>query len=160
MGEGALPRLTELAHWLVTRALRAGELAVDATVGTGQDTELLARLAGPAGRVVGFDVQEEAIEETRCRLDGIGGLAEVELHCESHAAMARRVPAGVAVVMFNLGYLPGGDHAVITETGETLVALDAAWGLLRAGGLIPVVCYPGHAGGGEEIGRAACRESV
>ena len=145
-----MPRPTELAHDLVDRVVRPRDVVVDATVGNGHDTEVLARLAGPAGRVIGFDVQAEAIEATRRRLEGIEGLAEVELFCESHAGLAGRVPEGLAAVMFNLGYLPGGDHAVITGTAETLTALKAAWERLRAGGLITVVCYPGHAGGDEE----------
>jgi hypothetical protein len=35
-------------------------------------------------------------------------------------------PGGVAAVMFNLGYFPGGDHAVITRTADTLLAASAA----------------------------------
>jgi len=150
MSAGALPRPTELAHEWVRRVVRPGDVAVDATVGNGHDTEILARLVGPKGRVIGFDVQEAAVEATRRRLEGIGDSAKAELFHESHAGLAERVPDGVAAVMFNLGYLPGGDHAVITETGETLVALDAAWAKLRVGGLITVVCYPGHAGGDDE----------
>lgn len=147
---GALPRPTELAHSLVAGVVRPGDVAADATVGNGLDTEVLARLAGPAGRVIGFDVQAGAIDATRRRLAGIAGLAEVELHCESHSGLAQRVPDGLAAAMFNLGYLPGGDHAVITETSETLAALNAAWDRLRQGGMVTVVCYPGHAGGDEE----------
>jgi len=150
MSAGALPRPTELAHQWVRRVVRPGDVAVDATVGNGHDTEVLARLVGPTGRVIGFDLQEEAIEATRRRLEGLGGAAGVGLFWESLAGLGGRVPDGVAAVMFNLGYLPGGDHAVITETAETLAALDAAWGRLRVGGLITVVCYPGHAGGDDE----------
>jgi Putative rRNA methylase len=57
--------------------------------------------------------------------------------------------------MFNLGYFPGGDHSVITRTGETLVALDAALAALKPGGILTVVCYPGHAGGDEESAAVA-----
>jgi hypothetical protein len=63
--------------------------------------------------------------------------------------------ASVAVVMFNLGYLPGEDHALATEADETLRALDAAACVLKSGGLISVVCYPGHAQGADE---SACVE--
>jgi hypothetical protein len=49
MNRGALPRPTEFAHDVVRRVLRPGEVAVDATVGNGHDTEFLARLAGPGG---------------------------------------------------------------------------------------------------------------
>ena len=74
-------------------------------------------------------------------------MAEVDLYCQSHAGLGARVPEEVAVVMFNLGYLPGGQHEVITTPEETLAGLRASWERLRAGGVITVVCYPGHPGG-------------
>ena len=52
--------------------------------------------------------------------------------------------------MFNLGYLPGEDHQVTTETTETLKALEAAKIILQPGGLLCVVCYPGHDAGAIE----------
>jgi hypothetical protein len=52
--------------------------------------------------------------------------------------------------MFNLGYLPGSDKSVITRTGTTLRALDAARDLLAADGLLTIAVYPGHEGGAEE----------
>jgi hypothetical protein len=63
----------------------------------------------------------------------------------NHAA-----PGSVAAVRFNLGYLPGDDHQLTTESAETLLALDAAALVLKPGGVLSVVCYPGHeAGAGE-----------
>ena len=65
--------------------------------------------------------------------------------------MATRAAAeSVAVVMFNLGYLPGEDHEQTTETAETLAALEAAAGLLKPGGILSVICYPGHPAGAAE----------
>ena len=52
--------------------------------------------------------------------------------------------------MFNLGYLPGNDHAVTTEAADTLEALEVAFGLIRPGGVLSVVCYPGHPAGASE----------
>jgi predicted methyltransferase len=151
-GPGAedLPWPTELAHDLVRRCLRPGETAVDATAGNGHDTEFLARQVGPGGRVIGFDVQARAIEATRSRLDGLGEAPEIVLCEESHVRLAERTPDGVGAVMFNLGYLPGGDRRVTTERAGTLAALEAAWTKLRPGGVMTVVCYPGHEHGAGE----------
>jgi hypothetical protein len=85
----------------------------------------------------------------------ISRLAEVRLVLGSHADMADLVEPAVAgrvaAVMFNLGYLPGGgDQSVITEPSSTLAALDASLSLLRKGGIITCVLYPGHPGGAEE----------
>ena len=147
--------LTAVAHEAVREALRPGETAVDATVGNGFDTVFLAETVGPAGRVVGFDVQAAAVEGTRRRL-AAAGLAHVELRHESHAAIAGRVAGPIAAAMFNLGYLPRGDRAVVTRPESTLAALRAALALLRPGGVATVLCYRGHDGGPEEA--AAVRE--
>jgi len=149
-GAEDLPWPTELAHDLVRRTLRPGETAVDATVGNGHDTEFLARRVGPAGRVIGFDVQARAIEATRRRLEGLGAAPRTALYEESHVRLAERAPDDVGAVMFNLGYLPGGDRQVTTERTGTLAALEAAWRKLRPGGVITVVCYPGHEHGAGE----------
>lgn len=148
-------RPTQQAHEAVAAVLRPGDLAVDATAGNGHDTCFLAEGVGPGGRVVAFDIQAEAVEATRRRLREAGLDERVEVLGESHARIAGRVPAGVGAVMFNLGYLPGGDHGIITRTAETLEALEAAAGLLRPGGVLTVVCYPGHPGGEEEAAAVA-----
>ena len=52
--------------------------------------------------------------------------------------------------MFNLGYLPGGDHSITTIKSTTLTAIRKALECLRGGGLLVVICYPGHDEGLEE----------
>jgi SAM-dependent methyltransferase len=145
------PRPTELAHRLLEGVVSDGALAIDATAGNGHDTLFLARLVGPSGRVLAFDVQAAAIESARTLLEREGVAERVVPYQESHALLADRAEAGsVDVVMFNLGYLPGADRTVITETAGTLAALEAAAHVLRPGGWLCVTCYPGHAGGGDE----------
>ncbi len=131
--------------------LRAGDLAVDATAGNGHDTLFLAERVGEDGRVIAFDIQAAAIDATRMRLEAAGLSGRVELHQASHGRLLETAGRGtVTAVMFNLGYFPGGDHAVITRTEETLAALGQALEALRPGGLLTIVCYPGHPGGDEE----------
>lgn len=144
-------RPTVLAHEHVAAVLRPGDVAIDATAGNGHDTLFLAEGVGETGKVLAFDVQAEAIAAARARVEAAGRTARVEFIHGSHAAIPEHVePGSVAAVMFNLGYFPGGDHAVITRTGETLAALAAALVVLKPGGVLTVVCYPGHAGGEEE----------
>ena len=140
--------MTEEAHRLVSEVVRRGDRAVDATAGNGHDSIFLAKLVGPDGQVFAFDIQEEACRETERRLREEGGSGEVI--CCGHEQMAERVSGPVRAVMFNLGYLPGGDKSVTTLPGSTVEALGAALGLLDAGGIVTVLCYTGHAGGGEE----------
>lgn len=144
-------RPTVLAHEHVAAVLRPGDVAIDATAGNGYDTVFLAERVGDAGKVLAFDVQAEAISAARARVEAAGLTGRVEFILGSHAAIPEHAaPGSVAAVMFNLGYFPGGDHAVITRTTETLAALEAALLVLKPGGVLTVVCYPGHAGGDEE----------
>ena len=142
-------RPTQMAHREVEAVLRPGDLAIDATAGNGHDTVFLAERVGDTGKVLAFDVQAEAIAAARARVADLAG--RVDFIHGSHVELSEHAaPGSVAAVMFNLGYFPGGDHAVITRTGETLAALNAALVVLKPGGILTVVCYPGHPGGDEE----------
>lgn len=145
---------TSKAHRLLTRVIKPGDLVVDATAGNGYDTCFLAACVGEQGRVVAFDTQPPAIESTRRRLEINGYLAWVELRQQSHEQMLSAVGAENAkAVMFNLGYLPRGDHSIVTEADTTVSALIAAMETLQIGGLCSVICYQGHPTGAEETRR-------
>jgi predicted methyltransferase len=138
----------------LTAVLRPADLAVDATAGNGHDTVFLARAVGPAGRVVAVDKQAEAVARSGERLRQAGLAQRVSLRTGGHEALGELVPSGwagrVRAVVFNLGYLPGGEGPVITGPRTTLAALEAALYLLAPGGRLAVVAYPGHAGGEAE----------
>ncbi|MCB1228652.1 MAG: methyltransferase domain-containing protein [Verrucomicrobiae bacterium] len=146
-GKPRLPRATELAHRFVTECLGPGDRAIDATAGNGHDTLFLAELVGPEGKVVAFDVQPEAIEATRARLEAGGVADRVRLVRECHSRLADSIEGEWNAVMFNLGYLPGGDKATITRPETTLAAMEAALKVLAPRGRMMVVVYPGHPGG-------------
>ena len=144
------PRPTTLAAAWLIEIIAAGDLTIDATAGNGHDTLFLAETVGPEGKVLAFDVQEAAIVSTRARIETAGYGGRVDFFQESHATMAEHAAEGsVTAVMFNLGYLPGADHAVATGD-DTLTALEAAVRLIKNGGALSVVCYPGHEGGDSE----------
>ena len=146
-------RLVDKAHEFLGEALSEGDLAIDATAGNGNDVAFLAEQVGNSGKVYAFDLQKEAIEAT-ARLLKEKGVENVELHQCGHETMDAVLPSEimgqVAAVTFNLGYLPGGDKSVVTQTTTTRLALRTAMDLLRPGGLLVVVAYRGHTGGPEE----------
>jgi len=145
------PRPTALAQDILRETIVAGGLAIDATAGNGHDTLFLAECVGANGRVLAFDVQNAAIAAARARVTAAGFAERVEFFQESHAVMdTRAAPGTVAAVMFNLGYMPGEDHQLVTQPATTLQGLDCAAALLKAGGGLAVVCYPGHPGGDVE----------
>ena len=152
---GGLPSAVLWSQLLMADRLQPGDVAIDATLGNGHDTLFLAQTVGPEGHVHGFDVQLAALESTRRRLMEAGILeTSFTLHHASHAELSTRLPeadrARVRGVMFNLGYLPGSDKSLITETESTRAATRAALELLQPGGLMTVVVYPGHDGGADE----------
>ncbi len=139
------------AHEWVSRVVSAGDVAVDATMGNGYDTLFLAQCVGAAGEVIAFDIQAEALVATRRRLIDEGVVASrFQLHQRSHDELNQLVTSGVSAVVFNLGYLPRADKRVITQADSTLKALDQSLTCLRSGGVLSVMCYPGHSGGDAE----------
>ena len=178
-------RTTDMAHTLWRAVMRPGDTVVDATMGNGWDTVALARIladldASPAGdaskpgRVVAFDVQEDALTSTRARVREAltpDQASRVDLVLKSHERMEEhvRVPGvnaiddddddsgmetdAVGVVCFNLGYLPGptADKEVRTRRTTTVSAVASGVRVLRPGGVLTVVGYTGHEGGWEEV---------
>lgn len=144
-----LPRITEEAHRLLAGRIRSGDTVVDATAGNGHDTLFLAQLVGDGGLVYAYDVQEQAIAATAERLTAARVQNRVQLHHASHEEIAF-IQGEIQAVVFNLGYLPGSDKAMITKADSTLGAIQAALHRLSRGGIIVLVIYRGHEGGEEE----------
>ena len=136
---------------LIERALYPGAVAVDATLGNGHDALWLCGLVGENGRVYGFDVQAEAVERSRARLEEAGVEDRATLILDGHQNMISYVaPESADAVMFNLGWLPGAAHGVTTRTETTLHAVNAALTVLREDGVMTVCVYPGHEEGARE----------
>lgn len=148
-----MARLTEQVHLLLREHVLADGLAIDATMGNGHDTVFLAELVGSGGRVIAFDVQDRARVFTN-RLLQERQLRNVEIVLDCHSNLETHVPESatgtVSAVVFNLGYLPGGEKSVTTKPSTTTAAIDAAWRVLRSGGVISVLAYVGHEGGIQE----------
>ena len=138
-----------LSHEFLERSLHPGAFCIDATAGKARDTALLCRLAGPSGRVLAFDIQQEALEQTEALLEKEG--LRAELHLDSHAHLKDYAEAeSVDCVVFNLGRLPGGDPKIFTRAESTLAAIDGALALLKVGGVLSISLYYGGENGYEE----------
>lgn len=147
-------KTTDFVRAIIHQVLGPGDIAIDATVGNGFDTLMLAETVGPSGVVHGFDVQKSALVAAQARLRAAGLKEVVKLHHAGHESMAAHLPehAGlVGAAMFNLGYLPGSDETVITRGETTCAAIDAALTLLRPLGVLTIVLYTGHPGGKDEV---------
>ncbi len=142
----------DFSHKLLKETVCTGDLVIDATVGNGSDTVLLATLVGPAGKVIGFDIQKQAIENTKQKLLLAGLTDRVTLLHQGHETLAEVLDdhAEIGGAVFNLGYLPGTDKTVITQKDTTIQAVSALLPKLRIGSCIILVIYSGHPGGMEE----------
>ncbi len=148
-----MPPLTELAHSIVREIVHRGDVTIDATAGNGHDTRYLADLVGQTGLVWAIDVQQAAIEQTSFNL-GPTRRGHVRLLHNNHADLKSLIPneyhGHISVVMFNLGYLPGGDPSLTTLATTTLTAVEACLELLRPGGVLTLIAYLGQSGGAVE----------
>lgn len=143
-------QITEWCHRFIREQIKAGDICVDATAGNGYDTELLCELAGSRGKVYAFDIQETALMHTSKRLEEKGYKAELIL--AGHETMRQYVTEAGAVscIVFNFGYLPGGDHRRATHADTSIQAIKEGLELLKSGGMMSLCIYSGGDSGFEE----------
>lgn len=150
-----LPWIVEWAHFALQRLVHPEGLVIDATVGKGQDSLFLTRLIGVTGHLFGFDIQETALASSRKTLTD-AGVSETQFtffphsHAEMHLHLPAKTRKAVNAIVFNLGYLPGGDKSVTTLAQTTLAALTSSMDLLAPRGVISITTYPGHHAGQQE----------
>ena len=148
-------RLTEQAHREMDKIIHAGDFVIDATLGNGYDTQFLAKKVGYDGGVYAFDIQKESIEQSIRLLEKQQLLSRVIFTQSCHSKMLEHVPVTklgkIKAVVFNLGYLPGGDKKIITQPDSTLSALKQAYLCLSDDGIISLIAYRGHDGGQREF---------
>jgi tRNA A58 N-methylase Trm61 len=156
MANSIIRTATKFAIAMVGKHVKKGDIVVDATAGNGNDTLALSNLVGEEGKVYAFDVQEEAIERTwnllveSSSFCSIGKEAlQIEgntvLICDSHEKMSSYISetGKVAAVVFNLGYLPSGDKSINTTAQSSVKAIDESLKILKKGGIVSIVMYPG-----------------
>jgi 16S rRNA G1207 methylase RsmC len=129
------------SHW--KNHLKPDATVIDATCGRGKDTLALLELV-PEGQIIALDIQEEALKSCK----EIILSSRVTFLLQSHVTLPS-LP-GVSLIVYNLGYLPGGDHQVTTLTSTTLQSVHQATTLLAPGGALSIMCYPGHPEGARE----------
>lgn len=140
-----LQRNTETFKMIAKDLLKPGELAVDATMGDGNDTKFL---AGLGCEVLSFDIQEEALVKTKKLL---AGNENVKLILDSHENIEKYLNGRkIKFATFNTGYLPDGDHSITTKGNSTVKALDVCINNLEKDGVISLIIYQGHDNGEEK----------
>lgn len=131
-------------HKYISSLIDENDIVSDMTVGNGNDTLLLCKLAK---KVYGFDIQEEAITKTKEKTKEYNNLILVK---DNHTNVDLYIKEKIRLFIFNLGYLPNSDSKVITKKDETLIAFKKAYDLLDDNGYIVITFYLGHIGGKDE----------
>ena len=95
--------LKALHKHFILEHLGEGDVAVDFTMGNGNDTLFLSKTVGEKGRVYAFDIQESALESTEAFLKSEGAPENYTLICASHHRVREFVKEPIKAGMFNLG---------------------------------------------------------
>ena len=144
-------QITAYMQHFIRQQVMPGDICMDATMGNGNDTALLSRLAREKGQVIAFDIQKQALEHTAERLRKDNCPENYELILDSHENMLNYAePETVSCITFNLGYLPGGDHSIATRADSSKKAVETGLHLLKKGGLMTLCIYSGGDTGFQE----------
>lgn len=201
--------ITELSHYIISNFVKNKNVAVDATLGNGHDTDFLKE---NFNKVYAFDIQKDAVERYNLKIKAselsksIPGETHQKSHEESHKEQYKepygkprveppiepyeelpveplmessgKVPTDkkyygnevahdtnlenvitindsheflckyinekIDCIIYNLGYLPGGDKSITTKASSTIESLKQAVNLLGSGGFIIICLYIGH----------------
>jgi SAM-dependent methyltransferase len=130
------------AYFYWKNLLQSDDKVIDATCGNGKDALKLTELV-PQGYVYALDIQESALQKAKELIP----YSNISYILQSHT----RLPSGdFKLVVYNLGYLPGGNKDLTTLTATTLESLEKAAQLIIIGGALSITCYPGHPEGALE----------
>ena len=135
-------RVTDLVKIIIDQK-KDIKIAADMTVGKGNDSKYILENIR-VEKLYGFDIQKEAEIESK-KL--IGEDPRFIFHLASHDKVEEYIKEGLDLVVYNLGYLPGGDKEITTNYESTLKSLEKTLKLLNPQGLIILTIYPGHPAG-------------
>ena len=147
-----------MTKWLHNQLLsikESWEVCVDATAGNGHDTLFLFENCASSGKVIAFDIQKAALEATENLLTqhdfGNVKRPKVQFILDGHEHMDEYIESNTAdIIMFNLGYLPGGDHALATNSQTTIPAIKKGLEILKVHGVMSICIYSGGDTGFQE----------
>lgn len=146
------------AHGLWKEHLKGGDSAIDATCGRGSDLIILANYLLIPGftlnKIFVYDIQNRALEIARMRVQNRLCSEQFDQidwneRCHSKIGSSER-GWPISLIVYNFGYLPGGDKDLTTSAETTLLSLNRASELLQPMGVISAMCYPGHPAGAKE----------
>lgn len=138
------------AHALWSNIISPNDLVIDATLGNGHDALFLAKCLKGQGTLLGYDIQKKSIDASNELFSAHPELKSIHTNffLQSHEEIDASLPK---LIVYNLGYLPGGDKSITTTTNTTKKSIEKAMTLVKEGGVISITSYPGHEEGKMEL---------
>ena len=138
-------RALHYSHTLLLETLKQfpNGVFVDATLGKGNDLHFIVSQPFFVGKGYGFDIQDDAIRQSKIKL---ANCSRYELIHDSHDRVAHYLAHEPYIhgAIYNLGYLPGGNHSIITNFPSTIESIRQIAHKLVLHGRIILVVYSGH----------------
>ncbi|MBB6630153.1 tRNA (mnm(5)s(2)U34)-methyltransferase [Clostridium algidicarnis] len=134
--------ISVLSHNIIRDNIKNFDIAIDATLGNGKDTDFLSKYFK---KVYSFEIQHIAIENYKNK-----EMQNVNLIEESHEFIDNTIKSSVDCIIYNLGYLPGGDKNITTNCKSTLISIKKGLELLKSQGIMAISMYSGHEEGKKE----------
>lgn len=134
--------VSKISHYIINSFVEEKEIAVDATLGNGYDTDFLAK---NFKKVYSFDIQKCACDNYKEKQKD-----NVKLINDSHHLLKNYVNESINCIMYNLGFLPGGDKTITTNHETSLESIKNGLDLLSSGGIMTICIYRGHEEGKKE----------
>lgn len=128
---------------LMESNLKENDLVIDATTGNGKDSLFLLNII-KTGYLFGFDIQKEAIHNTKKLLNDYSNYKLYNTGHENMYKTLKEYTGKISLIVFNLGYLPKGNKDITTCYKTTIKAIKDSFKLLNKKGHIVITIYPGH----------------
>lgn len=125
-----------LSHHIIERFVENKVVAIDATLGNGYDCTFL---SGIFNKVYAFDIQKDAcLNYMSIKKDN------TIIINDSHHKFLQYISGNVNCIVYNLGFLPGGDKEITTLVHTTLESIKCGLEILDSGGIMSIAIYKGH----------------
>ncbi|WP_294403298.1 class I SAM-dependent methyltransferase [uncultured Clostridium sp.] len=131
--------ISEVAHYIIENFIDNKETAVDATLGNGHDTDFLSERFD---KVYAFDIQQCACTKYKDK-----NKENVFVINDSHENLNKYIKENIDCIIYNLGFLPGGNKQITTMHESSLKSIEKGIALLNEGGIAAICIYRGHAEG-------------
>ena len=128
--------ISDLSHHIIKDFVSNKEIAIDATLGNGYDSDFLSEIFT---KVYSFDIQEDACNRYKSK-----NIHNVEVINDSHHLFKNYINENVDCIMYNLGFLPGGNKEITTLHTTSLESIQVGLDILNSGGIMSICIYRGH----------------